>query len=126
MKFNATSTGHFPYGSQPNYREFLIPAELQKQFSEHHQSNRESANPLVIARYFNPAWSQTWFMTEYDAEAEIFFGFVTGMPFPEWGCVALRDFIDLQLPLWLKIERDLHFSPTRFDKAVPESERQPS
>jgi len=32
-------------------------------------------------------------MTEYDPEHEIFFGFVTGMAFPEWGRISLQEFI---------------------------------
>ena len=124
MKSNQSTDGHFPYGGQPSYRDFLMPKELIGLFQQHNEANRETSDPLIVARYFNPAWAQTWYMTEYSADDGIFFCFVTGMPFPEWGTVALSDFIELQLPLWLKIERDLYFDPKPFSEAVPEAERQ--
>ena len=123
MKSNVTQDGHFPYGGQPDYRDFLMPVELEEQFVALRAMNQASDNPLIIAKYFNPVWAQTWYMTEYNPEDGIFFGFVTGMPFPEWGTVALRDFIELSLPLWMKIERDLYFTSMPFSEAVPEPER---
>lgn len=56
MKSNATisSDGHFPYGDQPDYRNFLIPKELESQFLRMAEYNRESSDPLIIAKYFNP------------------------------------------------------------------------
>lgn len=46
------------------------------------------------------------------------------MPFPEWGSMALQEFIDLTLPLGMKIERDIHFPfQPHFSDAVPESEQ---
>jgi len=63
-------------------------------------------------------------MTEYDPDTGVFMGFVTGMPFPEWGSICIRDFIDLELPFGMKIERDIHFQSQPFSEAVPESERQ--
>lgn len=63
-------------------------------------------------------------MTEYDPEGGIFYGFVTGMPFPEWGSMALQEFIDLKLPLEMKIERDIHFPfQPFFSDAVSEAEK---
>jgi len=116
-------TGHFPYGGQPSYRDFLIPQQLKTLFLEHHESNRTSLDPLVIAKYFNPVGAQTWYMTEFDPQDEIFFWFVTWMPFPEWGTIALSDFIGLDLKWGMKIERDLHFTPIPFSEAVSESEK---
>jgi len=62
-------------------------------------------------------------MTEYDTEYGIFMGFVTGMPFPEWGSISIQDFIDLRLPLAMKIERDIHFDAQPFSQAVSETEK---
>ena len=51
---NTLSDGHFPYGDQPDYRNFLIPSELEAQFRQMNEHNRESSDPLIIAKYFNP------------------------------------------------------------------------
>ena len=45
------------------------------------------------------------------------------MPFPEWGTIALSDFIGLDLKWGMKVERDLHFTPIPFSEAVSESEK---
>lgn len=50
-----SNDGHFPYGNQPSYRDFLIPKELIKLFQEHNQANRETSDPLIVTKYFNPA-----------------------------------------------------------------------
>ena len=124
MKSTRSADGHFPYGGQPDYRNFLMPTALITQFELHNEINREIDDPLIVAKYFNPVWAQTWFMTEYDPDTGVFMGFVTGMPFPEWGSIWIRDFIDLELPFGMKIERDIHFQSQPFSEAVPESERQ--
>ena len=55
---------------------------------------------------------------------EIFYGFVTGLGFPEWGSFSLREWIEFEGTLGLKIERDLRFTPRLLKDAVPESERE--
>ena len=123
MKSN--SDGHFPYGVQPSYRDFLMPAELETSFREVAWTGL-AHNPLVVARYFYPAWAATWYATEYDPDSEIFYGFATGLGFPEWGSFSLREWIDFEGTLGLKIERDLWFYPQLFEDAVPKSEREMS
>jgi len=54
MKSTTSTDGHFPYGGQPDYRDFLIPAELEAQFLRMREYNQESSDPLIIAKYFNP------------------------------------------------------------------------
>ncbi len=124
MKSTVSQNGRFPYGNQPDYREFLMPSDLEKAFWEHLEENTGSADPLIVAKYFNPVGAQTWYISEYDPQEEILFGFVTGMPFPEWGTISLREFIELQLPLGMKIERDLYYTPQRFSEAVSAEEKE--
>ena len=100
-----------------------MPSKLKNLFLEHNVSNTELSDPLILAKYFNPVGAQTWYMTEYDPECEIFFWFVTGVAFPEWGTIGLSDFIDLELKWGMKIERDIHFTPIPFSEAVSESEK---
>lgn len=46
---------------------------------------------LVIAKYFHPFSHMTWYMTEYDPETKMFFGFVYSGQDSEWGYTALSD-----------------------------------
>ena len=50
---------------------------------------------------------------EWDKEEKIFFGFVKGH-YEEWGYFSLEELQEVRGPLGLKIERDLHFKPTKF------------
>lgn len=74
----------------------------------------DESDPLVLAKFFMPQGSWTWYATEYDPETEVFFGYVVG-DFPEWGSFALADLQSLRTRIfYLPMERDLHFEPTRF------------
>ncbi len=76
-------------------------------------------NPLIIAKFFNPAGSGTWYATEYDPEERKFFGFVTGLAFDEWGYFSLDEMQSVTLQMGLGIERDILFEPTRAND-IPE------
>ncbi len=72
-------------------------------------------DPLVIAKFFTPDSSWTWYAIEYDPEMQIFFGYVIG-PFPEWGTFSLKDLKSVRGVLNLPIERDLYFNPKPFSE----------
>ena len=50
---NSSDDGHFPYGNQPSYRDFIMPKELEAEFEEFSDVGL-SGNPCVVARYFYP------------------------------------------------------------------------
>jgi hypothetical protein len=114
----------------------LMTKELERQFEKHKQHNISASteNVVVIAKYFLPGTAATWFATEYEPETGIFFGFVTGLAFDEWGSFSLLEFEDpIMVPFKIiniddkksikgkypmKVERDLYFSPQPFPEAV--------
>ncbi len=82
----------------------------------HKVCNQEGEkDPLVIAKFFNPAGAGTWYATEYNPETKIFFGFVSifGDHNDEWGAFALEELESFQGSFGLGIERDLFFSEKR-------------
>ena len=92
----------------------LITKELEQRFAEvGEQSN--SKNPMVIAKFFDPAGSATWYATEYDKETDICYGYVTGLAYDEWGSFSITELEAIQRPFGLGIERDIHFEEKRFD-----------
>ncbi|MEQ9263280.1 MAG: DUF2958 domain-containing protein [Owenweeksia sp.] len=95
----------------------LMTKTLKQRFAEIGDQSEES-NPLVIAKFFNPCGSGTWYATEYDPETRIFFGYVTRLQFDEWGSFSLDELQELKLPLGLKIERDLWFKEKPFSELI--------
>ena len=86
----------------------LITKELEKRFKEVGDQSNES-NPIVIVKLFNPCGAGTWYLTEYDPETRIAFGYVTGLAEDEWGSISIDEIENVKLPFGLKIERDLYF-----------------
>ena len=65
---------------------------------------------VVYVKYFNPCGSQSWFMTEYDPEQRLFFGYITGMHEDELGYFSRDELESIKLRFGLYIERDTHFA----------------
>ena len=100
----------------------LITKTLEDHFAQVGDQS-EISNPLIIAKFFNPCGSQTWYASEYDKERQICFGYVTGMAFDEWGTFSIQELESLKLPFGLKIERDLYFKETRFKELINEQDQ---
>ena len=92
----------------------LITFELEKRF-EAVGGQSEDLNPIIIAKFFNPIGSGTWYVSEYEPEANICFGYVTGLGKNEWG--YLKDFTT-RYELRLASEIESHYrsdgSPVSF------------
>lgn len=100
----------------------LMTKELEKRFAEV-GSQDGIEDPLIIAKFFNPAGAGTWWATEYCPETRRFFGFVSifGDHCDEWGAFSLDELQSLVLRFGLGIERDLYFGEQRISKAVPKA-----
>jgi hypothetical protein len=73
-------------------------------------SQESSKDPIVIAKFFNPAGAGTWYATEYDPIDRIFFGYASifGDECDEWGSFSLDELESIRGAFGLGIERDLH------------------
>ena len=67
----------------------------------------------VWVKLFNPCGAGTWYLTSYDPDEKLGFGFVTlGDPdMAELGYISITELEELRLPFGSKIERDRHFDP---------------
>ena len=99
----------------------LITKALEERF-EKIGDQSQTTNPIIVAKFFNPCGSATWYATEYDKENKICFGYVTGMAFDEWGTFSIEELESIKLPLGLGIERDIHFKETRFKEIIREQD----
>ena len=91
----------------------LITAELQDRF-ENIGTQSEDLNPIIITKFFDPCGSATWYVSEYEPDTNICFGYVTGLGHNEWGYFSLTELEAIERPLGLTIERDRSFREQRF------------
>lgn len=99
----------------------LITKELEERF-EKIGDQSEIHDPIIVAKFFNPAGRQTWYASEYDKENNICFGYVTGFDFIEWGYFSIDELESLKLPFGLKVERDIFFKEIRYTELVKEQD----
>jgi len=72
------------------------------------------SDPVALVKFFT-LWSNwTWYVTEFDGE-DTLFGLVYGFE-RELGYFSLSELEAITGPAGLRIERDLHFNPTRLSQ----------
>ena len=100
----------------------LLTKELLNRF-EKVGRQEEVADPIVIAKFFNPAGAGTWYATEYDPESKEFFGYVSifGDWNDEWGSFALSELENYRGKFGLGIERDRYFDEQPISQVIPKA-----
>ena len=100
----------------------LLTKELLERFVKVGRQE-DSADPIVVAKFFNPTGAGTWYATEYDPESKEFFGFVSifGDWNDEWGSFSLAELESYRGNFGLGIERDLYFDEKRISQVVPKA-----
>jgi len=100
----------------------LLTKALEKRFSEV-GSQADKPDPLVIAKFFNPAGAGTWYATEYDPRCRIFFGYVSifGDHNDEWGSFGLKELEEVRGTFGLGIERDRWFQEKPISEIEPKA-----
>lgn len=97
----------------------LLTAELRGEipplYSQEYVSFEER---MVHAKFFFPAGSWTWFVTEGETEDDDFrmFGFVIGFE-DEWGYFSLNELKSIEIH-GLTVERDMFFQPGKFKEVM--------
>lgn len=102
----------------------LLTKELIKRFAQIGSQENET-DPIVVAKFFNPAGAGTWYATEYNPQDRIFFGYVSifGDHNDEWGSFSLDELQSYRGPLGLGIERDRYFPERRMSQVEPKAVR---
>ena len=89
----------------------LLTTQLLKSFDKIGRQEN-TTDPMVVAKFFDPTGSWTWFATEYDPSTKMFFGLVHGIE-KEWGPFGLEELESITRPFGLGIERDIYFDACR-------------
>lgn len=105
----------------------LLTKELRKKLPPLYAQDGKGAKAIVYAKYFTPSANWTWLCTEGEpvldeSQNEIdfkFFGLVFGHE-REFGYFLLSELEEVNGPLGLPIERDLHFKPKTLGEIAPE------
>ena len=82
----------------------------------------DAHNPVIVAKFFNPQGSGTWYAASFDPESGLFFGYVSifGDHNDEWGYFSLSELESYRGPLGLGIERDRYWQEKRASEAIGE------
>lgn len=97
----------------------LMTAALKKRFSEVGNQDGRDLDTIVIAKYFDPGGSWTWYATEYFPTEQKFFGYVRGFE-DEWGYFNLDELQSVRNRWGLSLERDLYFEEQPLRKVLEE------
>jgi hypothetical protein len=93
--------------------------ELEKRFAEI-GSQSDSADPIIVAKFFNPTGPGTWYATEYDPKRKVFFGYVSifGDWNDEWGYFSLAELVFFVGSFGIGIERDLFWTERKASTVI--------
>jgi hypothetical protein len=93
----------------------LLTKSLKARFKK--VGKQETSDPIIIAKFFNPCGAETWYITEYNEEENMCYGYMTGSWDKEWGYFSMAELESIRgLILGLPIERDLYFNGVRFSQ----------
>lgn len=71
--------------------------------------DKDPAEVPIVVKFFYPAGSATWYVTEFDPETETFFGFAELLPgCGELGYFSLAELEEVGRGRALGVEHDLH------------------
>ena len=65
---------------------------------------------LARVKLFNPTGAGTWYISEYDPETRMAYGYAD-IQEGEYGYISMAELVDFRGQFGLPIERDLHWSP---------------
>lgn len=96
----------------------LLTKTIRNAFPEWESTDGKPPEVIkIIAKFFDPCGSWTWYATEFDGE-DTFFGMVHGWE-KELGYFSLKELSEIERPFGLGIERDLYYSGHKLSEVMP-------
>jgi len=87
----------------------LMTKAQEKKMVKNYLAGKGTMDSKPVIKLFTPWANATWYLSEYDAEHDLFFGLCDlGMGCPEMGYVSKTELESIRGPWGLKVERDLY------------------
>lgn len=77
----------------------------------------ETIDNKFRVKLFDPTSNWTWYISEYDRNTDIAYGWVIGFD-KEWGSFSLEELANIRGGMDIGIEIDTYFEPTEIEKII--------
>ena len=95
----------------------LLTKKIREKLIKNHLEQDGTKTFKAEVKLFNPCGIGTWYLSELDPETNIAFG-LCELHEKELGYVSIDELKEIELPFFLKIERDLYYQPTHFSELM--------
>lgn len=91
----------------------FLTKEVEKRMSKYplYSQDGKGAEAICTAKFFYPANSWTWYVTEWDGEDTCFGVVINGYGEGEYGYFSLKELQSVRGRFGLQVERDMYFDP---------------
>ena len=89
----------------------LLTKKIKEQATKQYDKGSDMEQ-MVVAKFFNPVGSWTWYLMNMAENDDYCWGIVKGNEV-EMGAFSMKELENIKLPLGLGIERDLYFEPIK-------------
>ena len=90
----------------------LLTKEITEKALEQYDKGSDLDEQMIVAKFFNPVGSWTWYLMNLANDKDYAWGIVDGDAV-EMGSFSVKELQDVKLPFGLGIERDLYFEPVK-------------
>ena len=91
----------------------LLTKKIREKLIKNHQEQDGTKTFKAEVKLFNPCGVGTWYLSELNPDTNVAFG-LCELHEKELGYVSIDELEEIELPFFLKIERDLYYQPTHF------------
>ena len=91
----------------------LLTKKIREKLIKNHQEQDGTKTFKAEVKLFNPCGIGTWYLSELNPDTNVAFG-LCELHEKEFGYVSIDELKEIELPFFLKIERDLYYQPTHF------------
>ena len=91
----------------------LLTKKIREKLIKNHLEQDGTKTFKAEVKLFNPCGIGTWYLSELNPDTNVAFG-LCELHEKELGYVSIDELKEIELPFFLKIERDLYYQPTHF------------
>ena len=91
----------------------LLTKKIREKLIKNHLEQDGTKTFKAEVKLFNPCGVGTWYLSELNPDTNVAFG-LCELHEKELGYVSIDELKEIELPFFLKIERDLYYQPTHF------------